>query len=249
MNLRQIREECWGIARDDGLTDSDRMWSTVEMNRYINRVYRFIARETRCIRDSTTPALALIDVDPVDYTTLTPGTLDYIWANEAGNWLYHKDVTPYLLPLSPLIINIDECKWLGQPWPLRKVSCTVWQVNPWWERVLGIPTQYATDLETNKIAINFRAEEADKLQLTVRRMPTVDLVADDDVPEFKVQYHDFFVNGVLEQMYMKRDAETIDEAKSLDYGTRFLMDVDELKAQEEHVETRLRPNIVMQGLL
>lgn len=243
MNLRELREECWDIARDIALTDSDRMWPESEMNRYINRVYRFIARETQCIKDSATPAVCLLQVAPVDYTTLTPGTLDYIWANEAGNWLYHKDVTPYLVTLHASILQIDEAKWMGQPYILRKVSSSKWKNNVWWERVIGsYATEYATDLQTGKIALNYRMESSDTIQLCVRRMPLVDLIEDDDTPEFRSHYHDFMVNGILMHMYRKRDAETLDEAKAGDFEAKFMMDVDEIKQQESQMEEHLRPN-------
>ena len=242
MNLKEIREECWGIARDVALVDADRMWTTPEMNRYINRVYRFIARETQCIKDSITPEVCLISVTPVDYTTLEPGTLDYIWANEVGNWLYHLDVAPYLLPLHASILQIDEAKWMQQPWKLQKVSSTKWKRNPWWERVSGIPTEYATDLQTGYLALNFRKVEADTIQLCVRRLPLVDLTEDDDVPEFKTHYHDFMLNGILEQMYSKRDSETLDKVKASGYGAKFMLDVDEIKQQESQMEEHLRPS-------
>lgn len=243
MNLREIREECWEQARDTALTDSDRLWREKEMNRYINRVYRFIARETQCIKDASTPAVCILDVDPVDYTTLTAGTLDYIWANEVGNWLYHKDVTPYLLDLHASILQIDEVKWMTQPWRLQKVSSSKWKQNVWWERVIGsYATEYATDLNTGKIALNYRMESGDKLQLHVRRLPLVDLINDDDIPEFRTHYHDYLINGVLMHMYRKRDAETLDEAKASEFENAFLLDVDEIKQQESQLEEHLRPN-------
>lgn len=164
MNLKQLREEAWDIAREVATNDSDRLWSTKEMNRYINRVYRRIARETRCIRDASTNIICRIASDPVDYTTYTPGTEDYVWANTEGDWLYHKDVTPYIYDLSPLILDIDEVKWTYRQWRLTKVSVSKWQVNPWWEKVLGMPTEYATDYANNKLVLNFRSDTADILK-------------------------------------------------------------------------------------
>lgn len=250
MNLREIREECWVQARDTALTDSDRLWPEKEMNRYINRIYRYIARETQCIKDSSTPAVCILDVDVVDYTTLTAGTLDYIWANEEGNWLYQKDVTPYLIPLDPTILKIDEIKWLDYPYRLHKVSCRKWQDDSWWERVVGsYATEYATDLKTGYIALNYRMETSAQLQLHVRRLPLADLTADADIPEFRAHYHDFMINGVLMHMYRKRDAETIDEAKAAEFERSFLLDVDEIKQQETQVEEMLRPNASLGAFL
>jgi hypothetical protein len=250
MNLRDIREECWDIARDFALSDADRMWPETEMNRYINRTYRYIARETQCIKDATTPAVCLLTVTPVDYTTLVAGTIDYIWANEVGNWLYHKDVTPYLISMHASILQIDEAKWMDQPYILRKVSSSKWKRMVWWERIIGpYATEYATDLQTNKIALNYRMEDEHILQLTVRRMPIADLVLDTDTPEFRTHYHDFMKNGILMQMYRKRDAETLDEAKAAEFERLFLQDVDEIKQQESQMEEHLRPNSALDAFL
>jgi len=242
MNLQQIREECWDLARDIAPVDQDRLWPTREMNRYINRVYKRIASETRCIRDNATTSVCLITVAPVDYTTYEAGTLDYIWANDPGSWLYQADVCPYLLDLHDSIIQIDEAKWAKRQWKLVKVSARKWQTNPWWERVKGMPTEYATDLTVGKIALNFRDETEDTLHLQVRRMPLEELKDDKDVPEFRINYHEFFINGVLMHMYSKQDSEAFDGAKMLKFKEAFLQDIDEIKQQETQLEEYLRPN-------
>lgn len=250
MNLQEIREECWEQARDFAVNDADRLWKQSEMNRYINRIYRQIARETQCIKDASTPAVCLLPVTVVDYTTLTAGTLDYIWANQEDSWIYHRDVTPYLVDLHASILQIDEVKWVGQPWRLRKVSSSKWKQMVWWERVVGsYATEYATDLQTGKIALNYRMETSDTLQLSVRRLPLVDLINDDDVPEFRAHYHDFMINGVMMMMYRKRDAETLDEAKATNFEQAFLLDLDEIKQQETQLEERLRPNQALDAFL
>lgn len=243
MNLKQLREECWDLGRDYATVDSDRLWRASEMNRYINRVYRRIARECQCIKDSTTPAVCLITVAPIDYTTYPPGSLDYIFANDPENWLYHLDVAPYLLTLHTSIVQIDEVKWEKTPLPLHKVSSSKWKKqNPWWERVIGLPTEYALDLESGKLALNFRRTETDTLRLAVRRLPLAELIDDNDIPEIKISYHDFMINGIMEQMYSKRDAETFDKTKADEFSEKFLLDIDEIKQQESQMEEHLRPN-------
>lgn len=245
MNLKELRDEAWDIAREVATSDTDRLWTTKEMNRYINRVYRYIAKETRCIRDSETTSLCLIDAPVVDYTTYTAGTLDYIWANDPTSWLYHQNVCAYKYPLSPLILDIEEVKWTNRQWRLTKVSCKKWQINPWWEQVVGMPTEYATDLSNNILAVNFRSTTADTLRLQVRRLPLTDLVNDTDEPEFRTNYHDLMINGILWQMYSKQDTQTIDAAKAADYYARYMKDVDEIKQQEAWLDTRLRANSSM----
>ena len=243
MNLSDIRNECWGIARDTALVDSDRLWTTAEMNRYINRTYRTIARETKCIKDAVTPEVCQISVTPRDWTTLTAADgMDYVWVNDPNSWLYHQNVSPYLFALHPSILQILECKWTTSQWRLTKVSVKKWQVNPWWEQVVGLSTEYATDLSNNKIALNFRNGTADTLRLQVSRLPLVDLINSSDVPEFRTHYHDYFVNGVLWQMYSKQDAETIDETKAAKYYAAFLQDIDYIKQEESILDERLNPN-------
>lgn len=250
MNLKALREEAWDIARETATIDVDRLWTTREMNRYINRVYRRIARETKCIRDASTASICQIEVrPPADEAELTAwaatdsfAAQDLLWYNDPSSWLYGKLVTPYVFDLHPLILDIDECKWTKKPWRLTKVSVNKWQVNPWWEQVLGMPTEYCTDYSNNTLAINWRAEDTDTLRLIVRRMPLTDLTEDTDEPEFRTHYHDFMINGILWQMYSKQDAETIDTAKATDYYGLFLADIDEIKQQETILDQRLKPN-------
>lgn len=243
MTLSELRQEAWDWARETATNDIDRLWSKKEMNRYINRVYRMIARETKCIRDAITPTICQITSTPIDWTTLVPADgLDYTWATTEGAWLYQKDVCPYIYTLNPLIIDIDEIKWTNRQWKLTKVSCTKWQTNPWWEQVLGMPTEYATDLSNGSLALNFRSEVADTLRLQVRRMPLVDLINDTDTPEFRTHYHDFMLNGILSLMYAKQDSQTFDAVKTLDYATKYKVDIDEIKQQESILDQRLKPN-------
>lgn len=250
MNLSEIRQECWDEARETAENDLDRLWTTSEMNRYINRVYRNIARETKCIRDSITSSICRITSSvPADLAALQTLALtddfaaqDLDWYNSTDSWLYHTLVAPYSFALSPLIITVDECKWTNKQWRLTHVSIKKWQVNPWWEQVIGMATEYATDGDTNRLFVNFRTTDTDTLKLTVRRLPLVDLVSDTDVPEFKSDYHDFFKNGVLELMYRKQDSQTFDAVKAVDYHTKFLLDLDEIKQSEAILDNRLRAN-------
>lgn len=242
MNLLEIKEECWDIARDYALVDEDRLWPSNEMDRYVNRAYKTIARETKCIVDAITPSVCLINSSVVDYTTYTAGTLDYMWANNVDEYLYHKNVCPYLYDLHPSIIEIEEVKWVYRPWKLLKVSSSKWQQNPKWEQIIGTPTEFATDLVNKKIALNYRSEEEDTLQLKVRRMPLTDLANDDDIPEIREQYHILMLNGILAQMYRKQDADIINEAKSVNYDQKFKEDIDVIKQEESILYRKLSPN-------
>jgi hypothetical protein len=245
MTLQDIIEECRDQARD--FHDEDLLWSDREMTRYANRVYRRIAAETRCIRDATTPAVCLISSAPVDYTTYVAGTLDYLWANDTNSWLYHADVCPYLFDLHESILQVDEAKWVSRQWKLVKVSVDKWRPNPWWERVKGMPTEFATDYQNKKIAVNFRDETSDTLQIATRRLPLTWLSSPSDSPEMRENYHEFFMNGMLYYMYSKMDSESFDGNKALNYKQLYLQDIDEIKQMETQLDERLRPNWAMNG--
>ncbi len=247
MNLDEIRQECWDAARDLGIDDADRLWTQSEMDRYINRIYFDIARRTLCIYDSTTPEVCQIASDPVDWTTYEEGTLDYIWANDPTGWLYHRDVAPYLYPLHKSILEVNEAKWATRPWKLSIVSVSKWQVNPWWEQVAGAPTECALDLESGKLALNYRSEASDIIRLAVNRLPLAQLVDDSDIPEFKEDYHSAFLGGVLGQMYAKQDADTFDKEKASERRAEYMVSIDEIKQKESLIKRRLRPNYAMEA--
>jgi hypothetical protein len=249
MTLLEIITEIRSLADDEVGLDDDLFWSSSDLLAYVNRVYRKIAKECLCIRDASTPAVCQIAVDPVDYTTLTSGTLDHLWANSASSPLYQLDVTPYLLALHASVLQIDEVKWAVRPWTLTKVSSQKWAQDVMWEQRVADPTEYATDLNTGKLALNYRSTAADILLLRIRRLPLADLAADTDVPEFRSAYHDAFMDGVLELMYLKQDAESFDKKKAEIHGKRFLDRLDEIKHLEEELDKKLTTNAPMRAFL
>jgi len=238
MNLQEIIDDCRDQARDNGALDVDRLWPDAEMVRYANKVQNRIARETLCIKDSTTPDICILALTPVDYTTYVAGTLDYIWANDSDHPLYQLDVTPYIVPLHDRILEIEEVKLMSGLYRLGKASVKWWQHYIQWEATLSTPTEFATDLQVGSIALFGRMETADTLQLAVSRMPLAPFVVadmDEQTPDIRVSYHDFFHNGILGYMYSKQDAETLDKAKAVDYNEQFDDDIDEIKRQENIV--------------
>jgi hypothetical protein len=85
--------------------------------------------------------------------------------------------------------------------------------------------------------------------MTVRRLPFTNLSADTDSPEFRHSYHDYFINGVLAQMYSKQDAQAFDMKKAAEYEIAFQKDIDEIKQQETIYEQKLRVNTPMAAFL
>ena len=253
MKLKELRDEAWGVARETATIDADRLWTKAEMNRYINRVYEFIAKDTKCIRDDITPEICRITVaPPTNLADLQAKALTDVYAaqdlafyNNSSSWLYQSLVAPYSFPLDYHILDIDDIKWTAWQWRLKHTSVSKWQVNPYWEQVIGMPTEYATDLATDRLNLNFRATSGDTLRLCVRRLPLHDLVEDDDEPEFRRNYHRLMLNGILWQMYSKQDAETVDKTKADQYYALYLKDIDEIKQQDAYIESRLRPNYSM----
>jgi hypothetical protein len=193
--------------------------------------------------DALTPAICQIQVAPRVWSTLTEADgIDYIYVNSPTSWLYQRDISPIVFNLDHRILEIDEVKWTNKQWILTKVSVSKWQHNPYWEQVIGMPTEYATDYSNNVLVVNFRAEDTDTLRLQVLRMPLTDIKNDNDIPDMRNHYHDFMKNGVLALMYSKQDAETIDKAKATEYDKMYLRDLDEIKQQESIINRRLQPN-------
>lgn len=232
MNLLELRSEAWDYAREVTSEDANRLWPKAHMDRYINRIYRHIARETRCIKDALS-SICHIDATP---------TTDHIYYDNPASWLYQQTVAPNNYQLDPKILDVEEVKWTTQQWRLTPVSVAKWQTNPWWEQVVGLPTEYALDYSTGYLTVNFRSTVADTLRLVVRRLPLANLEEDEDIPEFRESYHDYFLNGVLWQMFSKRDAETLDQAKANEFFVLFQKDLDEIKQEEAKLGARLRPN-------
>ncbi len=243
MTLSELRTVCRSdFARDDASVNADRLWPDAEMNRHINRICRHVARETLCLQDSTTVAVCLIASAPVDYTTYAEGSLGALWAADSSSALYEKDVAPYLHALHASILRVDDVKWVSRGRSLTRVSVSKWQECAQWEQRIGVPTEFATDLETGKLALNLRDEATDTLQLTVRRLPLTDLSADSDTPELPLVYHDRLLNGILWQMYSKRDAETFDKVKATEHFQLFMEDLDQIRRAEIRKDNRLRHN-------
>lgn len=235
MNLGEIKAEARGVARDEAADDKNRLWKDADLTLYANRVYRKIARETKCIRDAITPEVCLLPVTVVDHLALEEGSIDYLLANDSNSWLYQLDVAPLTLPLHSSILDIEEMKWVTKGWKLHHVSVSKWQTNYFWDRVPGLATEFCTDYSNGRLALNYRATENDILKLVVKRMPLVNLADDADVPEFRPDYHDAFLPGLLSHMYSKQDAECIDLKKAADYLAEFERAIDLIKRQESRL--------------
>ena len=250
MTLQELRTEAWLRANDIDKSDQDRVWPMYEMNSYINRVYFYIARETKCIRDSITASICRIaSAPPTDLADLTAKAATDAWYaqdlayyNDPNSWLYGHLVAPNSYPLSDKILEIEECKWTTRQWRLTKVSCKKWQVNPYWEQVIGMPTEYCTDLDNGRLTLNFRSDMSDTLRLQVRRLPLTKLVNETDVPEFREHYHELMLNGILYHMYSKQSVSDMDEGKATKYYQLYMADVDEVQQQDIILDDRLRPN-------
>lgn len=224
MNLRELREEAWYVTRDtNAMTDADRLWPTKEMNLYINRIYRYIAKETLCIVDSISELCTI----PIVGSEATP----------ASN----------IVPLDSRILSIIFCKWEQKQVPLFEESVQHWAIN--WESNVGLPTKYARDYSSGVMALNFKPDFSDNLKLRVHRMPLVPLENDDDVPEFDEKYHDYFINGILWQMHLKEDAETLNKTKAAEFQGLFLRDIDDMKQCEIRASNVPVNNYVHYGVL
>ena len=115
MTLSDIRNECWEQARESTTIDEDRLWRTAEMNRYINRVYRILAKETECIVDSISAFTQLA----ITGTDETPAS--------------------YYIALDPRIRCIEEAKWATNGYNIYETSIDRFG-TPQWEITTGAPS-------------------------------------------------------------------------------------------------------------
>lgn len=83
-----------------------------------------------------------------------------------------------------------------------------------WEQDSGDPTNFVTDYQTGAIRLYPIPVADDELSLTVRRLPLVDMVNDDDEPEIRIEAQPALVQWMLYRAYSKQDADTFDPNKA-----------------------------------
>lgn len=102
--------------------------------------------------------------------------------------------------------------------------------NEQWESETGEPLAYVTDCQTGHIRLYPTPTTADEIQLTVRRLPLADLVADNDEPEIRPESHLGLVQWMLYRAYMRQDADTFNPTKAAAALAEFVREFGEKKS-------------------
>ena len=210
MNLLEIRTDIRGNLDDDvGATESELLWKDAELNGYINEAVEVFCRELPLIIDSSTStdgdSIALCQITTAD------GTQDYA--------------------LSPKVVAIRRAKVSGELRPLVETEMDLLDKNDsYWDDVSEnyrqTPLYYLLGRETDKLTLIRCPDDIYTVNLTVQRLPLVDLAADDDVPEINSSYHKLLFSYIRYRAYMKRDVETFSERKA---GLEKAQHIDDLE--------------------
>lgn len=177
--------------------EEDYLWTDPELISYANEAQNQACRRSRLIIDSSTVEICEIPVI----------------ANTAA------------YPLDDRIIAVRNVTLDGKSKGLtgHTVSELEECVSNWAVQT-GEPIGIATDYETGKIRL-FPIPLVDGLvRLRVVRMPLVELVALNDVPEIKKHYHRSLIHWIKHMAYLKKDADTLDKSASAESLALFEME-------------------------
>ena len=213
MNLLEIRTNIRVSLDDDvGATESQQLWTDTELNGYINEAVEVFCRELPLIIDSSTAAdgdsIALCQITTVD------GTQDYA--------------------LSSKVVSIKRAKISGEVRPLVETEMDLMDKNDsYWDDVSAeyraTPLYYLLGKETDKLTLIRCPDDIYTVNLTVQRLPLVDLVEDDNVPEISSGYHRLLLSYILFKAYNKRDVETYSERKATGYRRDHMDDLEKAR--------------------
>ena len=219
MDLLAIRTEIRGTLDDaTGATASQQLWSDIELNGYVNEAEEVFCREIPLLIDSSTVQDG--DSVPLCQITTADGTQDYA--------------------ISDRIVKVKRAKVSGESQPLVKADIDLMDSkDPQWDNVTSdyraTPLRWLLDRETGKITFVRCPDDIYTVNLTVQRLPLVELSADDDVPEINSRIHRLLFTYILHKAYMKRDVETYSERKAADYMRLHLIDLEKARIEMDRL--------------
>jgi hypothetical protein len=191
MNLRDLID-LFRIDVDD--TVEPFLFGEDEAIEYANDAQNEAARRSRLLLDSTTTAIANIDV-------------------VAATGLYELD---------PRVLFIRKARFANKQ-PLRRMNMQDMETrDPYWEDAnASEPMYFISDYETGKIRLHPTPSESGTLLLTVVRDPLAEMNDIDDVPEIPARYHRSLRFWMAFRAYSKQDAEANDPKKAIDSLSMF----------------------------
>lgn len=169
--------------------DSDSLWKTVELIRYLNEAIREAAQRSFLIVDDTTEDVATVDV-------------------VAGTYTYTLD---------PVVILVKRAVLDSLNIPLASVTeRKLDKADPDWRNATGTPTHYYQRPADRLLGLYPNPTTNDALTLTVARLPLANLSIDDDTesPEIPVEYHDALLHWVYYRCFRRKDRETFNPAEA-----------------------------------
>jgi len=172
------------------------LWSDEDIVRYLNDAVNEAAERALLIEDSTT--------DDCCEITLVPGTSTYA--------------------LHASVIGVKRATFGGKVMHQTSIEAED-ESGASWEALTGPePQKFIINGNASEIRILPEPTEAGTVRLTVYRTPLAPLTVDADTeePELKTIYHERLKHWVYRCAYLKRDADTLDEAEADRYEGRFI---------------------------
>ncbi|ROH88005.1 hypothetical protein ED236_00485 [Pseudomethylobacillus aquaticus] len=199
MKWREIISQA-RLELDD--TEPDYLWNDSELLMYAAQAEQEACRRSRLIIDSSTAEICNI--------TLIP--------NQA------------LYPLHDRVIGVRAAYRDGYSRPL--CGATTGEMDTYrssWTTTTGDPSTIITDYETGAIRVWPIPQTAGTLRLRVVRLPLISNINPDAEPEIKPQYHLNLVHWIKHRAYLKKDADTLDKAASMDALQLFIAEFGEAR--------------------
>lgn len=171
------------------------LWSDDDIVRYLNEAVDEAAERAMLIEDSATAACCSI--------TLIPDQATY--------------------NLHPSVIGVKRATFAGKPLHQTSVEAEDNQGFGWENREGPAPQKAIVNAQTTTITFIPKPTQAGTVLLTVYRTALAPLDASDldAEPEIKPLYHPRLKNWLYRCAYLKRDAETLNEAEAARYEAMF----------------------------
>lgn len=160
-------------------------FTDAEIDAAANEAQNEACRRARLLVDSTTTAICQL--------TITPPTTS--------------------VTIDPRVIFIRRVRVSGQSSPLmRRTIRDMDDELPGWEQHTGRVERFITDWQTGSIKIHRIPTVSTVLNLTVVRLPLIDMVATTDSPEINARFHLSLLHWIKYRAYIKPKTELHDEA-------------------------------------
>ena len=199
---------------DDTTGDEDSYgWPSTQLTGYVNEAVNELCRKLRLIEDDDTAAICT-------HALLANG---------------------HTLTLSPRITGIERVE-LNSTGAVLQVVEHVREMDaqfPGWKTATASVPQYLikNGVGTGKARLYPATLLADQINLTVHRLPLVDMVwATDQAvePEIPSTYHDLLYSGILYRAFGKADVDTRDPVKEAENFAKWQRGIEELKSAERY---------------